>query len=312
MRNERIPGFAEYTTGRFDATEEYSFFIATGPSQHEEISTRLPQTLQMPYPYLLVAVNDMKGDKEEDFIDRVLDESNVLLDSGIFNLTMKHARAHDMTMDEALILTPDEVDGFGALYDRYCHLASRFNDRLWGVIELDLGGPLVKPETRRRIVADTGITPIPVIHPRSDGWAYYDQHASTYDRVCVGNLVNASPSDRVMLLHALEERARRLHPNTWHHLLGVTPSALTYALPIRGSSDSSTWSGSVRWMQGWRSETMGWKVGHFSKDYWYLAKKYIPEGEEGESNFYEALAMAMVSAHAAMMGVRDARREYAA
>lgn len=232
------------TGGTFDPDEGYDFFLASNPEYHEKAIFSYGSD----YPNLLVAVNDLGARGSLDALDSLLDRGcKILIDSGVFNLTMGHARTHGMTMDQALILPPDELDGFDELYDRYCTIAARYADRAWGMIEIDAGGPQVKPVTRARIVADTGITPIPVIHLRSDGWDYYDTVASSHDRVCMGNLVKAAPSDREKLFEALSERSRRDHPGVWHHLLGVSPTRMLAACPIKGSSDSSSWLAASRW-----------------------------------------------------------------
>lgn len=304
----RIDGFTHYTTGgTFDPRAGFTYFLATGVTRHLEAARTLPDEHLHAYPDVLVAVNEIETKKQFDVLMELLNTRRVLLDSGIFNLTMMHARAHDLSMDQALYMPPDEIDGFNELYDRYCNIATKYADRVWGMIELDLGGPQVKPETRKRIVADTGITPIPVIHPRSDGWDYYDQHADAYDRVCVGNLVKAVGRDRVRLIHALSERSRSKHPNTWHHLLGVTPSPLTHSAPVRGSCDSSTWLNGVRWLATWRTGAMAATLGYFGREFWY---KPGAHHESGKSSYYRTDGVALMTAESVADGCRQVRQEY--
>lgn len=304
----RTPGFEHYTAGgRFNPAAPFSYFLATGVTRHLESLKALPNEGIHQYPHVLVAANEIGTPKELSTLAELVDQRAVLLDSGIFNLTITHARAHGMSMDTALSLPPEEIDGFEALYDRYCSLVTRFSDRLWGAIELDLGGPQVKPETRARIIGDTGVTPIPVVHPRTDGWDYYDAHAAAYDRVCVGNLVKAVGLDRIRLIHALSERSRRDHPDTWHHLLGVTPSQLTHAVPVRGSCDSSTWLNGVRWLKSWRTGAMASSFAHFPSDFWYLSAR---QSSSGESSYYRADGVALVTAESIAEGCRAVRKEY--
>lgn len=66
-----------------------------------------------------------------------------------------------LTLTDVLRLPPQEVDGYPALRDLYYDVAARYRDRLWGVIELDLGGPGGMTATRAMIERDTGINPIP-------------------------------------------------------------------------------------------------------------------------------------------------------
>lgn len=296
------------TGGKFDPTDPFFYFLATGPGRHLEASRALPDEELHPYPHVLVAVNEINTATHRALLDELCDTRVVLLDSGIYNLTVSHAQRHGMTMDEALILHPEEVDGFDALYDRYCELVTLYADRLWGFIELDLGGPEIKPQTRARIEADTGLIPMPVCHLLSDGWEYYETLVSEYDRLCMGNLVKAAPSDRVRLLHAVYERSRE-HPEVWHHLLGVTPSPLLHALPIHGSSDSSTWLNGVRWFHSWRVGAMGSSLGNLPEDFWYLSSTQAAERGE-ESSYFRVDGIALLSAMSLEKGCQDVREEY--
>lgn len=128
------------------------------------------------------------------------------------------ARAHGLTMDQALSLAPDDIDGFDWLLDRYVRVHDRFADRMWGIIELDQGGADRKRETRAHL-RSLGINPIPVYHPMLDGWEYFDELASTNDRICFGNVVQASVPMRHRLLMTAYER-KRAYPHLWIHLLG--------------------------------------------------------------------------------------------
>ncbi len=198
------------------------------------------------YPrHLLLAVNDLYHRSQEQRMVRLLDEGHViLLDSGIFNLTNEHKRATGCTMDEALSLPPDEITGFDRLFDRYVELATQYEDRLWGYIELDQGGRDNKIRTRQRL-HDLGLNPIPVYHPLNDGWDYFDDLARGYDRMCFGNIVQANHPTRVRLLHTMWER-RRQYPDLWVHVLGL--SACEWCLPCPPDScDSSSWLNSLRY-----------------------------------------------------------------
>lgn len=217
--------------GTFDRSERPIYFAA-GESQH--------------YPrHLLLAVNDLTGKHGEDKLKRMLDEGYViLLDSGIFWLTNQHKRATGCTMDAALSLAPEEIQGFDELFDRYVYLASTYGDRLWGYIELDQGGRENKIRTRARL-HELGLRPIPVYHPFNDGWDYFDTLAQGYDRMCFGNVVQASQAARVRLLHTMWERHRQ-YPDLWIHVLGL--SANEWCLPCPPDScDSSSWINGLRY-----------------------------------------------------------------
>lgn len=246
------------TGGTFDPDAPLAFFIAGEANKLEESG----------HGHVLVAVNELDSRKALDTLDRLCDTRKVLLDSGVFNLAMTHARAHDTSHDVALSMAPEEIDGFDALWDRYAQVATTYADRLWGIVELDQGGIANKPRTRGRIEAEVGITPMPVYHPLLDGWDYYDTLASSYDRICYGNLVKASPPVRLRLIHAASERARD-YPHLWTHLLGVYPNENLMSLPLRGSCDSSSWLTSLRWMPSWKAWAMAKMIAHYPPPMWY-------------------------------------------
>lgn len=243
--------------GKWDPTSPNLQFLAGTMTDHAVAKN----------PNTLIAVNEL-GDRHFDTIDRWCDERRILLDSGIFALTMAHARRANMHFFQALTLAPEEVEGFDELYDRYCTLATRFADRLWGVIELDQGGKDNKPRTRARIVADTGITPIPVYHPLGDGWDYYDDIASAYDRICFANLSKAHQAVRLRLAWTAAERGRN-YPHLWTHLLGLTPAAYLLSMRFRGSCDSSAWLRSIRWSSAWRARSMMHRLTPFPESMTY-------------------------------------------
>lgn len=259
------------TGGRFDPNAGFTYFIAGSPdrvageTKYDKEGVPFPLA---PHPNVLVAVNEIKTTKDAEVLKRLCDTRNVLLDSGIYNLAMSHARTHDVSHDAALSLPPEEIDGFDELWDRYAALANRYSDTLWGVVELDQGGVAHKPRVRARIEAELGITPMPVYHPLLDGWDYYDTLACAYDRLCFGNLVKAPPPVRVRLVHTASERARD-YPHLWTHLLGVYPNENLIALPLRGSCDSSSWLTSERWMPSWKGWSMGRMVTHYPPPMWY-------------------------------------------
>lgn len=270
-----VPHVKQTTGGRFDKDAGFLYFIAGSPDRvagdthyDKGDSTRDP-TIHIPHhPHVLVAVNEIKAAKDYATLDRLCDTRNVLLDSGIYNLAMNHARNHSTTHDEALSMAPEDIDGFTELWDRYADIATRFSTRLWGVIELDQGGLDNKPRTRARIETELGFTPMPVYHPLLDGWDYYDTLAQGYDRICFGNLVKASPPIRLRLIHTASQRARA-YPHLWTHLLGVYPNENLLGMPLRGSCDSSSWLTSERWMPSWKGWSMAKMVTHYPPPMWY-------------------------------------------
>jgi hypothetical protein len=170
--------------------------------------------------------------------------SGLFIDSGVFALANGHAVEHEITMDEALSLAPTEIDGFDELYKRYCSIIETLGDLVWGYIEIDQGGRENKRKTRAKLEAQ-GFRPIPVYHPFNDGWEYFDELASDYDRICFGNIVQADQETRKRLLATAWERKRK-YPHLWIHLLGLSPNERLNAYPI-DCCDSSAWLMHVRW-----------------------------------------------------------------
>ena len=195
--------------------------------------------------WVLCAVNELRSPAAvEDIRSFIRQGKHVFIDSGVFHLANSHARHNAMRMDAALALAPDQIDGFGELFERYVALLSELGDKVWGYIEIDQGGRENKIKTRARLEA-LGLAPIPVYHPFNDGWDYFDYLAARYDRICLGNVVQADPATRKRLVATIWERRRR-YPHLWIHALGLTASELVAAYPVN-SCDSSTWISGVRW-----------------------------------------------------------------
>lgn len=223
--------------GTFDSKEEHVYFIASNPPQLVTGSSL--------YDYILVAVNEIGSENDMQLIaGAIVSGKKVFLDSGVFELAMRHAERHGLTHDEGLNTPPEKIDGFKALYDKYISLVRRFESGLWGYVEIDLGGRENKIKTRGLLEA-AGLSPIPVYHPFGDGWEYFDYLAERYDRICFGNIVQAPPVVRKRLLATAWSRKQK-YPDLWIHLLGLTPNQWLNAYPIN-SADSSTWISGLRW-----------------------------------------------------------------
>lgn len=240
-------GVKRTSGGRYDPEDWHVYFIATGATQllrlfEPPVEPRLGE-------YILCAVNELDSKAERAAFRQMIDHgARILLDSGIFNLANTHAKRHGLTHDDALGLAPDEIDGFDHLWDLYCSIVTEYKDDLWGVIELDQGGATNKRVTRARLESEIpDFIPIPVYHPANDGWDYFDEVASQYDRICCGNVVQASVPERDRLTMTFWERAGR-YPYLWVHLLGYTPTGMTSGVPPQGSCDSSSWLTSTRWL----------------------------------------------------------------
>lgn len=268
--------------GAFDPEDRYVYFLASNVDR-QQWGVRM-------HPYNLVAVNELRGDDNLRKMAEWMNAGNkVFIDSGIFNLTMEHARAHNVHMDEALALAPEEIDGFDELFDRYVSIIRRYGDRSWGYIELDQGGRENKIRTRARL-EDMGLRPIPVYHPLNDGWDYFDHLAEKYDRICFGNVVQADRESRKRLVMTAWERKRK-YPDLWIHLLGLTPNEWLNALPI-DSGDSSAWLAVVRW-SGFKPKSDGKSLGTMPKDFQYE----LGSDPTGNTGSQKAIKMSAYGSH---------------
>jgi hypothetical protein len=259
--------------GTFDPAEENIYFIASGTSRLTLVEDF--------YPYLLIAVNEIEGDSSLECIQRWTSDPNkrVFLDSGVFNLSTQHAKRHGTSMDVALSTAPQDIDGFSDLFDRYVSLVRTYSDRLWGYIEIDQGGRENKIKTRTRLES-MGLKPIPVYHPINDGWDYFDYLAERYDRICLGNIVQANQYMRLRLISTLWERHRK-YPKLWIHVLGLTPNQWLNALPLN-SGDSSSWLHPIRWTV-YPATCDNVNFSKMGRGYRYLLQRYGGEidGEDG-------------------------------
>ncbi len=260
------------TGGSWDPTDRQLMFLAA--DVHALNVSAVPL-----HPYVLVALNEIQpwggGRRGEDKVAGWLEQgATVLLDSGVYNLARIHARKHGLQMSQAFATPPTELDGFGRLFDRYVELTRRYQDRLWGYIEVDFGGPAGKTATRRRLEA-LGLRPIPVFHPLSDPWSYFHHLASRYDRVCVGNLVQLPYQHRKRMLASITEH-RQAHPGLWIHALGLSPTTHMLAYPVE-STDTSAWLAMRRGMDNNDSQAALHRCGRHGPEWMYLSE--VPHGD---------------------------------
>ena len=243
--------------GRFQTHEKNVYFIACNIAN-------LLQTFDI-NNHVLIAINEMN--QGDDFLQKIIEnpQKKVFVDSGVFNLAMTYARKHKVSHNIGLSMAPDDIDGFQDLFDKYVALLKRYGEHLWGYIEIDQGGRDNKIKTRTKLEA-LGLRPIPVYHPFTDGWDYFDELATRYDRICFGNIVKANSSERKRFLATAWER-KRAYPNLWIHFLGLTPNQWLNALPI-SSGDSSSWLSSLRWTR-FNSYNDGQRVGDFGRGFRY-------------------------------------------
>jgi len=261
------------TAGRWNQGDRNIYFVANVPSA-------MSQTAKM-HDFLLVAINEFNDDYQERVNEWIANDKKVFIDSGVFNLASEHARRNNVSHNVALSMAPGEIDGFDKLFDKYCSILGRIGDNCWGYIEIDQGGRENKIKTRKRLES-MGFRPIPVYHPMNDGWDYFDELASTYDRICVGNLVQAERDVRKRIIATIWER-KQAYPNLWIHLLGVTPNQTFSAYPME-SSDSSSITSITRYGSTSGFNDMALQTGS------PLPRGYVYEqGQpEGEGGYYKA------------------------
>jgi hypothetical protein len=256
--------------GTFDPAESCVYFLAAD-------MTSLQQIVSYGYRHILVAVNEVNEGDLDKILEMAETGAKVMLDSGIFNLANSHAKRHGTSMDAALALAPEQIDGFAELRKRYLTAVRKLAGHLWGFVEMDQGGMVNKRRIRRELEDELGMSPIPVYHPFNDGWDYYDELAQSYDRLCFGNIVQASQHDRKRLVLTAWERRRR-YPHLWTHLLGFTPNHWLLGLPI-DSCDSSTWLAAVR--HGGQADQASLRtMGHLQPEFRYKIDS-DPESETG-------------------------------
>jgi len=197
------------------------------------------------YDYFLIALNEIESDREMAMFDTLIDRrKTIFLDSGIFNLGMEHGRKHNLTFYEVLSLVPEQIEGFDRLKRRYIEMVQIYRDHLWGYVELDFGGQDNKRRIRSELEA-AGLRPIPVYHPLNDDPGYFDELASSYDRICIANVVQSSIEIRKRLLATVWERKCK-YPDLWIHVLGYTADQYLNSYPFE-SADSSTFINATRW-----------------------------------------------------------------
>jgi hypothetical protein len=246
------------TAGTWNPDEPFISFLAAPLSF---IETAGPH-----HPSCLIAVNELMREDWRDHLDRLIEgDHTILIDSGAYAIAAAHARKHEIALEDAFKMPLDKLDGYSMLYARYLDVAATYQDDVWGIVEIDLGGEKQKRRTRE-ILENQGINAIPVFHPIGDSSAYLDELLENYDRICVGNLVSASRYARKRILQTLLDR-RQGKSCRWIHLLGMTPSEVLCAYPFE-SCDSSAWLNTVRW-SGYIEKACLKSVGHLPKNYQY-------------------------------------------
>jgi len=177
---------------------------------------------------LLVAAPYMARDKDLDGLDAFIDDGGRLfIDSGVFGVAVEASRKMGVPFSQAVKTRFDEIEGSADFLVKWRKVIDRMRSSCWGYVEIDLGGVEGKREVRAHLEG-LGYAPIPVFHALNDPWDYFEELASTYDRVAIGNLVRADRRTQAKILRRIEESRKSL-PVEWIHALGVgiCPSFLT-------------------------------------------------------------------------------------
>ena len=214
------------------------FFVVDNISnfQGSEIETFLDN--------FLFPINGLDGNNMT-YIEKLLSMGKtVLIDSGIFSLAADYARKKQIPLHEAFAVNPAKFDGFSKLFDAYVSIIGKLKERVWGYIEMDIGGQDNKIAIRSQIES-MGLSPMPVYHPLNDTPEYFDYLAERYPRICVGNLVDASPDLKNRIIWDIDRR-RKKHPHLWIHFLGISLSPHCFTFQV-DSCDSSGIASLFRW-----------------------------------------------------------------
>lgn len=163
--------------------------------------------------------------------------STMLVDSGVFGIASAASKATGRPLPECFATPYRQLDGWQGHWKRWTKVIDLLREDCWGYVEIDLGGVEGKRETREW-VEEQGYRPIPVFHALADPWDYFEELAGTYDRIAIGNLVQASEALRFRILRRIRE-SRKGMPVRWIHALGVYPYAAFLACPTESCDASS-------------------------------------------------------------------------
>jgi hypothetical protein len=192
----------------------------------------------------LFPINEIDASNNEYITKLISMGKTLLIDSGIFSLCSEYASKNSIPLEQAFTVNPEKFDGFDKLYEKYIRVIGELKDNVWGYIELDIGGQ----ENKKRIRAELekkGLNPIPVYHPIGDDYDYFDYLCRRYNKICVGNLVNAATPVKNKIIWGIDKR-RRKYPDLWIHYLGISLSECCFNFQI-DSCDSSGITSIFRW-----------------------------------------------------------------
>jgi len=211
----------------------------------------------------------------------------LLVDSGVFMLLQQWRSTRGMTWSQALAVPPPNISGFDKLRAKYIEIVRLQEDKLWGYIEIDLGGSDWKRRIRRELESE-GLRPIPVYHPLVDPPEYFDELCSGYDRVCVGNLAKTADDGTYLPLMEWVFKRRSQYPHVWIHLLGhaVLPTLFAWEA---NSIDASSWMTDVIYGHGIRERAAGAPMRKLGRP-WVYNRSTEADSETGEDKAMKVAA----------------------
>lgn len=226
------------TSGVWDPTERGLFF------QSAQVADMALGVLDVSTSILVDAHELHPGKHGATVAGALLGGRRVLIDSGVHNFAYDLLRTQGMEWPDIFRADPDTLPGYDRFAQRHEAVLRAFADRVWGVVEVDLGS-LDAQQHRRDALAAEGLVCIPVWHT-DDPLDVLDRLASTYDRVGLGG-IQAHTREGHQLLAALWEHCHARYPDVWFHLLGYTVNPYLLAYPLARSCDSSNWTSAMQW-----------------------------------------------------------------
>lgn len=241
------------TDGRWSMADAPTYFAAI-------VSAHIPNVAPLNQFLLCTAPDVERNDTLERCAEYCQQGGRLMIDSGVFGLAMAAAKKRGVSHNEGLKTPPEQIEGWHEFMQSWRRCIDRLRDCCWGYVEIDLGGTEQKRKTRAMLEAD-GYRPIPVVHPISDGWDYFDELADRYDRLCIGNLVKSNERVRIDILRTVAERrvGRRVK---WIHALGVTAAPVWLSAPTE-SCDSTSHANSLMYGQP-MVESSAFTIGNIS------------------------------------------------
>ena len=193
----------------------------------------------------LYSYYELDSPKDFEYLEHsIRREDRILIDSGTHGIYMKMAREGTFSIlsaDRRIDINSPELTKY---FDEYCRFLHKYEGKLWGYVELDIGNTEQKTLLRERMES-RGLVPIPVVHPVGDDSAYLHYLLQNYDRVAFGNVAMEADIVRRTILD-LANVAKLKYPDVWIHILGLGVHYYLLAYPLFDSIDTTLSSALIR------------------------------------------------------------------